>query len=103
MQIERFRGDTYPIKITLKSNGDFVNLDDIDETVLSIAKSSGVVSTTCTKDSDPTSGVVYADMNSTIVDDKGSFPFDVQVVWLDGTKTTFLKDTIVFKGDINTN
>ena len=101
MSVIRFRGDTHPLQITLKKDGTLLDLSTISSAELAIRKKDGVSIIICTKDADDLTGKVYADMNSSIVDDSGTFPFDVQILWLDTTKTTFIRDEIIFKDDIN--
>jgi hypothetical protein len=101
MSVTRFRGDTHALEMILKKDGTLLDLSTIGSVELAIRKKDGVVVIVCDKDENDLTGKVYSNMNSSVVDDIGTFTFDVRVTWLDGTKTTFIKDSLIFKDDIN--
>lgn len=99
--ITRYRGDTQRLKITLSSNNTAIDLDIVDKVEIGIEKSSSILVIECVKDADNTSGIVYVPFTPTDLDTIGTYSFDVQATWLDGTKTTFLIDKFKILDDIN--
>ena len=100
--MKRYRGDTYPTEVTLKRNGSPLNLDLISSAEFSITKSGTIITKTCQKNADPLTGKIEIEMTSDIVDDVGSFCYDIQVIWAaNGTRQTVTKDIITFAMDVN--
>ena len=97
-EIVRFRGDTYPIIVTIKENG--IPID------LSTALSKMTIAFT---DSDPVTiigtnitesvGMVRFDFTDDVVDNVGKFFYDIQVD-SGGYKTTYAKNIIIFLRDV---
>jgi uncharacterized protein YuzE len=99
--ITRYRGDTQRLNISLSSGGVKVDLTTVNKVELGVDKEGTVLVIECIKDADPTSGVVYAPFIPTDLDVVGTFSFDVQVSWYDGTKTTILIDRFKILDDVN--
>lgn len=101
--ITRFRGDTYPLDITLKKNGTPVDLDDVTSVEFAFNKLGTVVVKAGTKDASPLTGKVTFTFTDADVDTVGIYNYDVQVVWVDTTKTTFIRSQLNLLADVNTN
>ena len=99
--ITRYRGDTHPQKITLSMRGSVVDLSTVSKVEMGIKKGQEVLVITCEQDADDSSGIVYANFNNDELDTVGQFSFDVQVTWLDNTKTTFVVDKFKIVDDVN--
>tara|TARA_R110000744_G_scaffold182374_2_gene301656 strand:- start:4213 stop:4521 length:309 start_codon:yes stop_codon:yes gene_type:complete len=99
--ITRYRGDTQRLKITLSSNNRLIDLSTVSKVEIGIEKPTTILVILCEKDPDNLSGNVYAPFIETDLDTVGTYPFDVQVTWLDSTKTTFLIDKFKILDDIN--
>ena len=101
--ITRYRGDTHKQAINLKADGALVDLATVSTVEFAYSRCEDTVTIVCEKDPDSTSGRVFVVFLDEQVDIVGAFPYDIQVVWLDGTKTTFSRSTIRFRDDINKN
>ena len=99
--ITRYRGDTHKLQVTLNSNLAPVDLDTVSKVEVGVNKSGVILVIECTKHTDSLSGIVYVPFSETDLDVVGTFSFDVQVTWLDSTKTTFLVDKFKIIDDIN--
>ncbi len=97
----RYRGDTQPLKITITKNNSPLDLNDVIAAELAILKEDTTVVIQCVKDADLLSGVVYANFSATDLDTVGIFKFDVQVTFLDNTKTTLVVDYFNIEDDVN--
>ncbi len=102
----RYRGDTDDEVITLITRTgkikSIVNLDSVNTATLAynngtLVKIAGV------KDSDPSTGRVTFSFDESQVDTVGEFDYDVQVVYTNGKKRTFVKSVIEFEQDVNTD
>ena len=101
MKIQRYRGDTYSESFNLSQNGQLINLDDATSIELAIGFFTGVSIIAGVKDSDPMTGRVTFPFTSQNAAEVGAFPYDLQVNWVNGEKTTFVKNDIEFIDDIN--
>lgn len=101
MSITRFRGDTHALSISLKQNNAAVDLNLTNYVEFALNKGTETVIIECDKDVTPTTGIVYVPFTEASVDTAGTFEFDVQVTWTDGTKTTFTKSKLKLVEDVN--
>lgn len=100
--ITRYRGDTQRLKISLTKNNAALDLSLLNKVELGIDKgTSGVIVIECIKDDDDATGIIYVPFSVDDLDKVGSFPFDIQVTWLDLTKTTLLVDKFKVINDVN--
>ena len=95
-KIERFRGDTYPLIVTLKENGNPVDLSS--STVTMSLKMGTLISIVATV-TDAVAGISRFDFSESIVSTEGKFKYDISVD--DGSHiTTYVKDDFVLVGDV---
>jgi len=94
--IKRFRGDTYPLVVTLKENGTPVNLTTAT-VVLTIAMDPNV--TVPAVKTDAAGGKVQFNFTAGMVSDAGRYEYDIQVTD-GGIITTFVKDAFELIDDV---
>ena len=107
--IVRFTGDDYPhpLLLSVKKAGETTStpLDLSLATTIqwSYKKAdANVVTYTCTKDSDPLTGIIYIPFVAADVTLPGDFEYDVQVVWAaNSKKQTVKKSLFMLNDDIN--
>jgi hypothetical protein len=99
--ITRYRGDTHPLKINLSQGGVATDLSTVDKVEVGIDKLGVILVIECTKDVVDATGTVSAPFLATDLDTVGIFPFDIQITWLDSTKTTILIDKFKIIDDVN--
>ncbi len=94
--IKRFRGDTYPLIVTLKENGSPVDLNG-STVKMTIGLSTPVTITGTLNDA--AGGVVQFDFDQASVGTAGRFSYDIQVD--DGSYiTTYVKDVFELVEDV---
>lgn len=96
-RIVRYRGDTYPMNVTIKENGLPLNLFGLEVIMTIKFKTPVELSTTVT---DISNGKVKINFNEEDVQHNGEFEYDIVVVDVD-YQTTFVKNIIEFTDDIN--
>ena len=94
--IKRFRGDNYPIEVTIKKNGTPVDLSNAT-VKLTIGLDTPVTTTGTVTDA--SGGVVQFDFNQSAVGTAGRFVYDIQVED-GGIITTYVKDIFELLEDI---
>ena len=97
----RFRGDTQSMTWNLTINGteaDLTTATSVEYAYNKDTASQVVIVGTIT---DASKGQVKFDVLDTDFDTKGSFTFDIQVVYNDDTKRTFIKDDLEIIDDVN--
>ena len=97
-EITRFRGDTYPLIVTIKENGVPVDISTA-VTKMTIAFLDTPSETIIGTNVDGSAGKVRFDFTPETVDVVGKFFYDIQVDG-DGYKTTYVKDIIIFLKDV---
>ena len=98
--IKRFRGDSYPMLFNLIIDDKPANLGDV-ATVTFAYKIQNTIKKLDGNIEDSDNGVVKFTVAENFFDTPGTFPYDIQVVYNDGTKQTFEKDSITILDDIN--
>ncbi len=105
MRINRVRGDTQAQELILSTtvNGvkSLLDLDSVSKIEFSFNKSGIVIIKQCVKNVDPLTGKCYFLFTETDVDTVGGYQYDIQVTWLDLTKTTFIVDLFTLTDDVN--
>ena len=101
MQLQRFRGDTQGQALILRRNGANVDLDELARVEFTFLRSEVPIILTCVRDPDPTTGRVTIPFTEDSVSTAGFFPYDVQAVYTDGTKLTFIQSVLELMPDIN--
>lgn len=100
-KLARFRGDTYAMEWFLKIDGVAADLTNVDSSTFYYDKNGTPISISGTVTGAPTDGQINFTPGPTDFDTAGTFPFDIQVLYLDGSKRTFIKDTIEIVDDLN--
>ena len=105
MSFKRIRGDTQLQEFSLSQtkNGEVTILDLslANKIELAFIKEGVTIVKECTKDANPLTGKCTVAFTSSDVEDAGWFPYDIQVTWTDGTKTTFIVSKFELKDDVN--
>lgn len=102
MRIERYRGDTYPIRMTLNKKVDGAT-SPVDLTGSTVVMSIGLASGKETIDAaviDAVNGKVQFPLTPSQVSTVGISPYDVQLTDAAGYITTFVKDDFVLIKDL---
>ena len=95
--IKRFRGDTYPLIVTLKENGSPVDLSTATVTMTIGLSTPASITATVT---DAANGVAQFDFTQTEVGTAGRFSYDIQVED-GGYITTYVKDIFELIDDVS--
>ena len=96
--IKRFRGDTYPLVVTLSENGVAVDLSTATVTMtIGLDVPVGITATI----TDAAGGVAQFDFTQTEVGTAGRFSYDIQVTD-GGYITTYVKDIFELVEDVTT-
>ena len=95
-KIERFRGDTYPLIVTLKENGAAV---DLTTAVVKMTISFNISLTLTATITDAANGKVQFDFSAANVDTSGRFNYDIEVTD-GGYITTYVKDSFELTEDV---
>ncbi len=97
-EINRFRGDTYPIIVTIKENGIPIDLSAaVSKMTIAFTESPAV--TIIGENITGSDGMVRFNISDEIADNIGRFFYDVQVD-SGGYKTTYTKNIINFIKDV---
>ncbi len=96
----RYRGDTQIMSWTLKINGTATDLTTATTVTYTYFKKEDEINIVGTV-TDASHGIVEFSVLDTDFDLVGTFTFDIQVVYDDGTKRTFIKDDLIIVDDIN--
>ena len=97
----RFRGDTQSMTWELTINGTDADLTTATSVQFAYNKDTAsqvIITATIT---DASKGQVRFDVLDTDFDTKGDYTFDIQVVYDDDTKRTFIKDSLEIIDDVN--
>lgn len=101
-QIIRTRGDTDPTIAVLGVNGSPVDLSTISTVQLAYLRTpTETIIIDGVKNPDDSTGMVAFNFNEDAASIAGNFNFDIQVVYTDGIKQTFIQGEITFKDDVN--
>ena len=95
-KIERFRGDTYPLVVTLKENSVAVDLSTATVVMTIGLETPAPITATIT---DAPGGVAQFDFTQTEVGTAGRFSYDIQVTD-GGVITTYVKDIFELLEDV---
>ena len=95
-EIERFRGDTYPIVVTIKENSNAVDLTGCT-VKMTIGYSTPVTVTGSITDA--VNGIVQFNFTESDVSKVGRFEYDIQVD-TGSIKTTYVRDNFILKSDL---
>jgi len=100
LNLSRFRGDTFPIKCTLKdSEGNPIDITGAS-IVFGYKDSAGNVVQIPGDILDAVNGVFHIVPTDVSVADIGTFPFDIQMVTQEGYKITLVNGTLRLSPDI---
>ncbi len=95
--IKRFRGDTYPLIVTLKENSTAVNLAGSTVRMTIGLDTPSTITATIT---DAAGGEVQFDFTQTEVGVSGRFSYDIEVIDSGGIVTTYVKDIFELVEDV---
>ncbi len=98
MRIQRFKGDTYPLVVTLKVNNTVVDLTGAttEMHIVGQSKNLTIVGTSAT----PTNGSVSFAFLDADVDTAGAYEYDIEVTDSGGLITTFVKGEFSLVEDV---
>jgi hypothetical protein len=105
-QITRYRGDTWPIKMTILRDDEPMDITDcsfiltVDSKKQPTDELTNLFQLTGVIEGDPTDGIVLFEPSEVDVDRIGKFYYDVQVEDTSGKKRTIAKDRFVLTQDI---
>ena len=95
--IKRYRGDTYPLVVTLKENGSAVNLAGSTVRMTIGLDTPATITATIT---DAAGGEAQFDFTQTEVGTQGRFSYDIEVTDSGGIVTTYVKDIFELLEDV---
>lgn len=98
---KRFRGDTIPMTWAFTLNGKPHDLTNVTSMTFAYREKSGGVVKISGVATDALAGIAKFDIGSNVFAVAGVFEFDIQLVYSDGTKRTYIKDRITIEDDIN--